>query len=320
MTERANLAGISGVYPVEGYHSRALFGSYAMMAEKHGVNGRMAVSRAVVLFVANSCPKFQEGTSNESRVMLWNLHSGCASTAATKRQRKERVATIGSNWRTVRPVAGAGKGWKTNATETEGISSPILCGGGVAHWVRWDGQLVGWKARTSGVWGVHWILHWRGFGLHLAGYDWCWTVGKELGTMSRAPSLASMKALQNKIAVAKQQKKDMAEQEARRQADDAPGAAHGRGQFQRQKRLAQAAAAAAAQKALQKELVEAQLMREEEEQLVVAMELIDDIEHIVIEKEQMKAASHALTGHLQHTLCNYYLLKMMVALGAKIAG
>eukprot|EP00961_Rhodomonas_salina_P192894 2602879-Rhodomonas_salina.1 len=34
----------------------------------------------------------------------------------------------------------------------------------------------------------------------------------------------------------------------------------------------------------------------------------------------MKAASHALTGHLQHTLCNYDLLKTMVALGAKIAG
>eukprot|EP00961_Rhodomonas_salina_P238681 3225396-Rhodomonas_salina.1 len=50
------------------------------------------------------------------------------------------------------------------------------------------------------------------------------------------------------------------------------------------------------------------------------MELIDDMEHIVIEKEQMKAASQALTGHLQHTLCNYDLLKTMVALAAKIEG
>eukprot|EP00961_Rhodomonas_salina_P095713 1287431-Rhodomonas_salina.1 len=182
------------------------------------------------------------------------------------------------------------------------------------------GQLVGWKTRKCGVWGMHWIPHWRRFRRHLVGHDWYWTVGKELDTMSLAPSFASMKALQNKIAVAKQQKKDMAEQEARRQADDEPGAAHGRGQFQRQKLLAQAAAVAAAEKALQKEVVEAQRMQEEEVQLVVAMELIEDMEQIVIEKEQMKAASHALTGHLQHTLCNYDLLKTMVALGAKIAG
>eukprot|EP00961_Rhodomonas_salina_P143196 1926754-Rhodomonas_salina.2 len=57
----------------------------------------------------------------------------------------------------------------------------------------------------------------------------------------------------------------------------------------------------------------------EEAQLVEAMDLIEDIEQIVIEKEQMKAASNVLTGHLQQTLCNYDLLKMMVALGAKIA-
>eukprot|EP00961_Rhodomonas_salina_P209475 2827885-Rhodomonas_salina.1 len=149
--------------------------------------------------------------------------------------------------------------------------------------------------------------------------NWYWTVGNGLGKMTRPPSLASMKALQNKVAAMKQQRKDTAEQEARQLADTAPGAAHGRGQFQRQKRLAQAAAAAAAEKALQKEVAEAKRLREEEAQLVVAMELMDDIEQIVIKREQMTASSNALTGHLQHTLCNYDLLKMMVALGAKIA-
>eukprot|EP00961_Rhodomonas_salina_P157781 2124003-Rhodomonas_salina.1 len=45
---------------------------------------------------------------------------------------------------------------------------------------------------------------------------------------------------------------------------------------------------------------------------------MDETEQVVITKEQLRAASKALTGHLQHTLCGYDLLKAMVALGAKI--
>eukprot|EP00961_Rhodomonas_salina_P143195 1926754-Rhodomonas_salina.1 len=123
-------------------------------------------------------------------------------------------------------------------------------------WKRWEDDR--WKTRKSGVWGEHRVSSRKQLGLHLLACYGFWTVGKELGTMALPPSLASMKALQNKIAVVKQQKQDMAEQEARRQADDAPGAAHCQGQFQRQKRLAQAAAAAAAEKARQKEAAEAQ--------------------------------------------------------------
>eukprot|EP00961_Rhodomonas_salina_P105762 1423861-Rhodomonas_salina.1 len=71
--------------------------------------------------------------------------------------------------------------------------------------------------------------------------------------MARQPSLAHMKAIMNKVKAAKPQKQDSEEQEARQQADTAPGAAHCRGQFLRRQQLAQAAAMAAAEVARQKE-------------------------------------------------------------------
>eukprot|EP00961_Rhodomonas_salina_P281680 3806071-Rhodomonas_salina.1 len=60
-----------------------------------------------------------------------------------------------------------------------------------------------------------------------------------------------------KAAAEKQHKE---EQEERLQADAAPGAAHGRGQFQRRQLLAQAAAVAVVEVARQKEAEEAQLL------------------------------------------------------------
>eukprot|EP00961_Rhodomonas_salina_P199172 2686654-Rhodomonas_salina.1 len=68
----------------------------------------------------------------------------------------------------------------------------------------------------------------------------------------------------------------------------------------------------------QKEAAETQQLLDKEEQIVVAMRLVEDTEQILIAQEQLTAANKALTGHLQHALCSYDLLKMMVALGAKI--
>eukprot|EP00961_Rhodomonas_salina_P144440 1945064-Rhodomonas_salina.1 len=82
----------------------------------------------------------------------------------------------------------------------------------------------------------------------------------------------------NKVKAAKQQKKESEEREARQLADDAPGAAHGRGQFRRQQQLAQAAATAAAEAARQKVTAEAQRLRDEEAQIEVAMGLMDETE------------------------------------------
>eukprot|EP00961_Rhodomonas_salina_P086755 1166502-Rhodomonas_salina.1 len=45
---------------------------------------------------------------------------------------------------------------------------------------------------------------------------------------------------------------------------------------------------------------------------------MEETEQVVITKQQLKAAGKALTGHLQHTLGGFDLLKAMVALGAKI--